>query len=1010
MRSCLSCSFPGAMNLLNKIISGTILFLCIAVWSPISGEYRFDNWTTDNGLPQNGVRQITQTKDGYLWFTTFDGLVRFDGVRFTTFNKSNTKGIINNRFTGIFADVDGAIYATTMEDGILTIYRDGAFTSLTSDEVPGHYISKIERVPGGELRFLVEDDDRTTKSWYRLIGRTFEFIEREDTSPDPLVINGKLGSVWKVTQSGVTETKNGATFYTPLDLSSYKLKPNLFEDNAGTLWVGENRVHHIANGKIRTFDQNDGLVINSIYHSFWQEPDGSVWLASGGASSTTVGLVQVKDDTVALWGSSYGLTATSIQDIYNDREGTTWLATDHGLYRRRNAAIQSFSKKDGLGHSEVYPIYRTRSGDVWIGTSKGMSIYRDGVFKPYDIKPAIPDGPRNLTWESSRVSVQSLWEDNQGKMWVGINGGIFIVENGIAKNLIVDCHVFSIKGDRSGNVWAATNKGIYQFNDYKLTRLYNVKDGLPNEFMTLVFEDSKGSIWFGGYGGLSKFENGRFTNYTTRDGLTGNYVRTIYEDTSGTFWIGTYDEGMSRFKDGKFVNYKETDGLYNSGVFAIEEDTAGFFWISSNRGIYRVNRAELEDFAAGNIKRINSVGYGKEDGMLSTECNGGRQPASLRTDDGKFWFPTQDGIAVVDPLSERSNPMPPTVVIEDISVERSPVDFRNGIKIEAGKKDIEIRYTGISLIKSEQIKFQYKLDGYDDDWVEAGTRRTAFYSYLPPGNYTFRVRAANSYGVWSNNDAETTIELEPFFYQTTLFYLVAALVVLLVLLVIWKISFYQLVDKERKLKKLVAERTAELAWANEHLESLANSDGLTKIGNRRRFESFLADEWHRAIRFRTEISLALIDIDHFKLFNDTYGHQAGDDCLQRVAQAFADTLKRPTDLVARFGGEEFALILGGTDSAGALSITEEAVSNVTALGIRHSASSTSDILTVSVGLVTMRPVIGMSEDQLISTADRALYQAKKSGRDQIVVIEDLSADPVAAGFHLPGDGHDSHVN
>ena len=154
----------------------------------------------------------------------------------------------------------------------------------------------------------------------------------------------------------------------------------------------------------------------------------------------------------------------------------------------------------------------------------------------------------------------------------------------------------------------------------------------------------------------------------------------------------------------------------------------------------------------------------------------------------------------------------------------------------------------------------------------------------------------------------------------------------------------------------------------------------------------------------------MIDIDHFKLFNDTYGHQAGDDCLQRVAQAFADTLKRPTDLVARFGGEEFALILGGTDAAGALTITEEAVRSVAALGIRHSGSSTSDILTVSVGLVTMRPVIGMTEDRLISTADRALYQAKKRGRDQIVVIEDLSAGPVAAGFHLPGDGYDSHVN
>lgn len=600
------------------------------------------------------------------------------------------------------------------------------------------------------------------------------------------------------------------------------------------------------------------------------------------------------------------------------------------------------------------------------------------------------------------MSVQSFYEDDNGKMWVGVNGGVFLIENGKAEMLIEGYHAQAIKNDSKGNVWVATNRGLIQYKNYEVVAEYSSKNGLPNDFMTFVFEDTKGNLWFGGSGGLSKFEDGKFTNYTTKDGLVGNYVRTIYEDKEGTFWIGTYDEGMSRFKDGNFVNYKEQHGLYNSGVFAIEEDAAGFFWISSNRGIYRVKKQDLQDFAAGKIVKINSVGYGKADGMLSNECNGGRQPASLRDTDGKIWFPTQEGIAVVDPAAELQNPMPPRVVVEEILSERESIDFRSGATVGPGSKDIEIRYTGISLLKSEQTKFQYMLEGHDTDWIDAGTRRTAHYSYLPPGNYTFHLRAANSDGVWSAQNAVVKLDMWPFFYQTKLFMLLMAVGGAVLLFVLWKVSVRQLETREKKLTRLVEERTAALAKANEDLEALANSDGLTKIGNRRRFESFLSDEWHRAIRFKTEISLVMIDIDHFKLFNDTYGHQAGDECLQRTAEAFAMAIHRPTDLVARFGGEEFAIVLGGTDAAGAMQIAEEAVANLKALRIPHEASETSEYLTVSVGIATFFGRLDQSEIALIEAADRALYTAKRRGRDRIHAFDPMTGNSHEIGPLLPG--------
>lgn len=960
-------------------------YFCFAESAKIFGQYRFDNWTTDNGLPQNGVRSIAQTPDGYLWFTTYDGLVRFDGFNFTTFNKGNTKGILNNRFTSIYVDKDGTVYATTMEDGILTVYRDGVFTTYNSEQVPGHYIQIIKPDENGELRFLVEDDARTSKTWYYLRDGKFVFSEKYALQADEkIVLQGKSGAIWTVGENETTELRDGKTTVYPLKLDRAAWYTGVYEDREGNLWVGENKVYCLRNGKIRYFTEKDGLPSNSAYHSFWEEADGSLWFASGGNSSTGIGLIQYQNGRMTFHHNSEDFANASIHNVFRDREGTIWLATDKGLSRLRKEVVHALSVKNGLVHTEVYPILRDRHDDIWVGTSKGLSVFRNGKFETLKFK-AHPNSP-HAVWTKWITSVQSLFEDANGRMWIGLNGSIFVAENDRAELLKggEGSHVLAIQSDREGNVWAATNKGLLKFRDYKVVAQYSVKDGLPNEFMTTIFEDSKGNLWFGGMGGLSALRDGKFVNYTTRNGLTGNYVRSIYEDADGTFWIGTYDEGMSRFKDGVFVNYKAENGLSNNGVFAIREDSRNNFWISSNRGIYRVERQELNDFADGKIDRINSVGYGREDGMLSNECNGGRQPASATDKDGNFWFATQNGVAVVNPAAETYNSLMPPVVIESATVEREKIDIHRGLRVEAGQRNIEIKFTGISLIKSEQIKFKYKLEGHDENWVEAGTQRTAYYSSLPPGNYRFVVKAANSDGIWSAEGAAIDLDLQPFFYQTTAFYLLCVAIGTLFLFLVWQFSVYQLKARERKLAKMVNEKTRELRKANDELQFLANSDGLTKIGNRRLFEDFLEKEWHRAIRSKTEISIILLDIDHFKLYNDCYGHQAGDDCLKKVAAALHQTIHRPTDLAARFGGEEFAIILSETDAEGALTVAKQALENIKNLQIPHGQSPTSEFITVSLGIATNFAEIEKSSAVLIKSADDALYEAKKNGRNQIV--------------------------
>lgn len=249
-------------------------------------------------------------------------------------------------------------------------------------------------------------------------------------------------------------------------------------------------------------------------------------------------------------------------------------------------------------------------------------------------------------------------------------------------------------------------------------------------------------MWAGSYGGLAEYVDGRLRVYTVLDGLSSNRIRAIYEDGEGVLWIGTYDGGLNRFKDGRFTRFTVREGMFSNNVFSILEDRHGNLWMGSNQGIHRVSRQQLNEFAEGRLARIDAVSYGRADGMLSAECNGGRQPAALKARDGRLWFPTLNGVAVVDPEAVTYNPMPPPVIIEKVTLNRVALDFRQPVAIHPGQDYLEIAYVGLSFIKPEYVRFKYRLEGLDDDWVEAVNRRVAYYSYLPPGTYTFHVIAA----------------------------------------------------------------------------------------------------------------------------------------------------------------------------------------------------------------------------------------------------------------------------
>ena len=736
-----------------------------------STPYRFDTWTADGGLPQNSVYAILQTRDGYLWFTTLDGLVRYDGVRFKVFDKSNTKGISSNRFSRLFEDGSGNLWAGT-EDGGLTLYRGGEFrTYTTEDGLPGNSVISLQDEPGGQVLIL------TTAGSVRWKDGRFTAYEPPGEAGGRYVYIGGSGDRWSCDGPELRRVKDGnvITYRVPdLNYSTSYGTTCMHEDRQGALWVGAytGEVIKVKDGDVTLYGRKEGLPQSAI-EIIYSDREGSMWFGTG------AGVIRFKDGTFTRFTAGDGLSSNFIRAICEDREGSLWVGTaDRGLNRMSRRTVMVYSARDGLADDNVYPVLEDRQGRIWIG-STGLTKYDNGTFTRYTKNEGLPSD-----------AVLSLHEDREGRLWVGCIDGVawfkegkFVNYTGVLNHAFNS--VWAIHEDRRGGLWFATDRGLVMVKDGVRT-VYKAPDPSLGNDVKVIHEDRSGRLWFGTYGGLAVLQDEKLAYFTTRDGLASDRVRAIYEDGDGVLWVGTYDGGLSRFQEGRFTSYTTAQGLYNNGAFQILEDSRGNFWISSNRGIYRVSRQELNDYAAGRVTAITSVAYGKQDGMINIECNGGRQPAGIRARDGKLWFPTQQGVAVIDPETVPVNSNPPSVVIETCLLDRASADFSSAVEITPGIQDLEITYTGLSFIKSELIRFKYRLEGLDPDWIDAGTRRTAYYSRLPPGSYRFVVIAANSDGIWGAGGASVRVNVYPPFWNTWWFLALAAMSVVGLALLVYR--------------------------------------------------------------------------------------------------------------------------------------------------------------------------------------------------------------------------------
>jgi len=756
-----------------------LLGLCSSI--QLRAQYRYDVWTADNGLPQNIVRGIYQSPDGFLWVATFDGLVRFDGVQFRVFNKSNTPGMASNRIVSLHGDRSGNLWMSS-EGGDLTLYRNGTFQSMGAGQ--GVSEKSVRGVTGDDAGHVWILSGDKIEEWQQDSGR---FI---DVTPAQLQYNILLWDnegFWASDGTGLHCFAKGKFLHyaLPRQLAQASILSVAHEHN-GIVWIEtkDRRYFKIEPGKA-------AIAFRQPLITYVAESGHSWNLQLGHELLRTVEYLNANKT------SKLGFVS-----MYEDLEKNLWLGTEgNGLYRLQKQSIVVHSRQPGMTEDNIYPILQDRSGAIWIGAwNMGLSRYFDGTFTAFTPAEGLP----------SKL-VTALYEDNEGQLWVGTHGGVFVYKNGhfhrpthlaLPERSVVQ----AISQDSGGTFWFGTNRGLVSLtkND---TTLFTTTNGLATDDVRVVLPTRSGELLVGGYGGLTRIRNGQFSHWTEREGLPSNNVRSLYEDNDGVIWIGTYDGGLGRFKSGTFTRFTMANGLYNNGVFQILEDSAGSLWMSCNRGIYRVKKQELNDAAEGRRATISSIAYGKVDGMATVECNGGLAPAGIKTRDGKLWFPTQAGIAVVDPAAVSYNPHPPPVAIESIVQDRTPIPSTKAIRLPPHGQNIEIQYSAPSFIKPEQIHFKYRLEGLDSSWIDAGGRRTAYYSHLPPGEYSFHVIAANSDGVWNENGATMAFTVLPAYYQTAWFRSLCVAVFAVLLWVLYRLRLRQVAARmQARLEERLSER------------------------------------------------------------------------------------------------------------------------------------------------------------------------------------------------------------
>ena len=773
----------------------------------------FDVWRDE--LPQASVLAVVQTRDGYLWLATYEGLVRFNGVAFTVLNGKTNPELGSRGVTALCEDPSGALWVGTRGGGLVRHVGGRFETFTTASGLSGDYVNAIE------------------------------------SSVD--------GSLWIGTDAGLSRFRDGRfERFGPAEGLTDANVMSLEESRDGTLWIGvfSGGVHWLRNGRISPCagaEAVSGFSVAAIKES----ADGSVWLGTYGG-----GLQRYEAGRLTRIGRDAGFDANSVAALCEDSHGSLWIGTDGaGVFRYRDGAFSNLSTRDGLSQHYVRSLCEDREGSIWIGTNRGLNRLKDRKFISYTARQGLanenvrvvcedgegtvwvgtdggglnavrPDGTVTVISAAQGLTtpfIRSLHVGSDGSLWVGTNGGgVFRGRGGRFAPFPLDpafstrADIYAIAEEANGTLWfASVGSGVAVAAPDGSKVAYTAGNGLPHNNVRALFVDRAGTVWIGTNGrGLCRYGGGTFTVFTTKDGLADDAVFSMHEDGDGDLWIGT-SGGLTRLRDGRFASVRISEGLFDNEIFQILEDDAGHFWFSSNSGVFRALRRDLVDVAEGRAQTVECTAFGKADGLASNQCNGTSQPAGWRGRDGRLWFATVGGVSVIDPREIRRNLLPPQVVVSRAVADGRVLAAAEARDLSWGTEKFEFHYDGLSFLAPERVRFRYRLEGLDRDWIEAGTRRDAFYNNLPPGDYRFRVVACNDDGVWNEAGAIFEFHLPPPPWKTWWAYLLYTAAAVGLVFGAVRLRVRTAERRSRELEDLVAQRTTELVQSETRVREQA---------------------------------------------------------------------------------------------------------------------------------------------------------------------------------------------
>jgi signal transduction histidine kinase/ligand-binding sensor domain-containing protein len=646
-------------------------------------------------------------------------------------------------------------------------YQDGEIVWLTMHDLsPSNSITALAEDGEGRLWVGTEAGLAVFQNGQTV---TLKDIESFRGKPVTALFKDRQGAIWLgITGMGVFQFQNG-NFIQLADASVNALLQDphcLLVDRAGRIWVGagddfvlcrDNDQWH----RYRLPRHSPGPYVTALA----EEPDGTVW-----AGSVSEGLFQFKAGKLAAVNASSGLLDNLVGSLLVDREGKLWVGTDTGLNRLQHRNLFTFGQDEGVGQGAVLGLAELLPGVIWALKPNG-GLYRWEGKKFGRLTAA------GLSPHDTRVGALLVARD--GSCWVACTNGLlhFKDPQAVADEsrllVLTNLSIISLAEDNEGRIWAGTREGeLWRLGYGRWVKQTNLRQANP---ITAIVQDADGSMWIGTDGsGLYRFKDDVRAHFDKSNGLSSDSIRTLYLAAQNVLWIGTAGGGLARWRDNQVVNFTTREGLPDNTVSQILEDHAGRLWIGCDRGIACIGRRELDELGAGRINTIYPHIYDRADGMLSEECSSGFFPAGLKIKSGLLWFSTTRGIVMVDPHHHPTNAPAPAVMLEEVLVDGVPNTGFKGLSagsaksaggkqaskalhIPPGKHRFEIQYTGLSFDAPEQMRFRYRLEGLDADWVEAGTRRTAFYNYVPPGEYRFSVIASDSDGAWT--EAGTSLEL-----------------------------------------------------------------------------------------------------------------------------------------------------------------------------------------------------------------------------------------------------------